>query len=144
VVEEGVGHLRDGEEGRPGGGEEGAGEEGGEGEGGGECRVIGWREVEGDSVGQGGGRVLYGDGGGGGGGSLQQEGGLRQRLAGRKTESGDGGVGAGGGRHAVESHCVEGEGGTKGRLRGSWLCLNDGSLYCSTHRACCPGWRRPA
>ena len=63
----------------------------------------------------------------------QEERGLSERLAGRKTESGDGGVGAGGGRHAVESHCVEGEGRAQGRLRGSWLCLNDGSLYCSTH-----------
>ena len=94
LVQERVGHLRDGEERGPGGGQEGAGQEGGEGEGGGEGGVVGWREGQGDGVGEGGGRVLDGDGGRGGRGSLQEEGGLRERLSSGKTESGDGGVGA--------------------------------------------------
>ena len=73
--------------------------------------------------------LLDGDGGWGDT-ARQQEGGLSQRLPGRKTERGDGGLGAGGGGQAVQSHGVEGEGGLLG---GAGLRLNDGSLYCSTH-----------
>lgn len=162
MIQEGVGHLRYGEERGSGGGEEvtggaqgGAhgveGKEGREGEGRGECCVIGWRQGQSHRVGEGGswlvmmrrtGReavgLLDGDGGGGDA-ARQEEGGLSQRLPGRKTESGDGGVGAGGGGHAVQSHCVQGQ----GWLGRAGLCLNDGSLYYSTHRVCCPAWPPP-
>ena len=113
------------------------GEEGGEGEGRGECCVIGWREGESDCVGEGGdggrtgreaGGLLYGDGRGGAT-ARQQQGRLGERLPGRKTESGDGGVGAGGRRHAVQGDRVQSQGG----LCRAGLGLNDGSLYCSTH-----------
>ena len=154
MIQEGVGHLRYGEERGSGGGEEVAGggqggtdgvegKEGREGEGRGECCVIGWRQGQSYRVGEG--RswlvmrrrrrtnreavgLLDGDGGGGDA-ARQEEGGLSERLACRKTESGDGGVGAGGGRHAVQSHCVQGQ----GRLGRTGLRLNDGSLDYSTH-----------